>query len=303
MNDFINKFTIYDLIGNVIPGFIIVSCICAVIPEKLEEFINLLDGSVILLILFFGFVSYCVGWIIADFVKIIYDFFKINDKKNDIFKKLGIILLIIILIDYVMFFYLEIICYKIVFINLLYCLFIIISFYLFNEKEKDDICYNYLIKECYRLIRKYHKNFDDEFFKNNTGTEDNILKVINSFGEYANFIIQTEVKYGRIHNFNSSKSFSKNLSGASLVVMLVISCFYINEKNFCYQNIYLFIIIVMMLSFFVLYKRYKMFKHKTELIILSYFVNYLMDKVENGDKDYKGDNIDFNMTVYNNGEC
>lgn len=287
MNDFINKFTIYDLIANIIPGFMVVFTFCLAIPEKISKFLQLIDNSIILLILIFGSISYCIGWIISEAIKLFHRLVMKKDKKDDKKKesikifvlRLGIFILCITLLI------IALENYKFGILIILYTIFLYlvkkINYKSDNNKEID--VYSSLLKECYRLLKLFHPNLD--IWENE---KQDITNITEKFGEYANFLIQSEPKYGRVHNFNSSKSFSKNLSGSCLIISIISSYFFITENNINYQIFNVLAIIISLLSFFILYERYKMFERKTNMIVLSYFIDYLMNRIK--DEEISNDN-------------
>lgn len=107
---------------------------------------------------------------------------------------------------------------------------------------------------------------------------------IEKYGEMAYALIQTDSKYSRIHNYNSSKSFSKNLSLVCLflsVVLLVHTCLF--------WNIYSLICIVgaifLIIGCFELKIRYKSFKYKVNYYICVYFIDFVKEHSKEENKD------------------
>lgn len=294
MNDFINKFTVYDLIGNTIPGFMTTLAFCFIIPGKVLSFLTVFDNNVFLLILVFGFISYCVGWIISDTTKIVYNFFKF--KNNIPIYKFIAGILIICIFEIFVYRKFDVNIYTLLILDVVYSCFYLIAFWHFHNKQEDDKAYNYLIRKCYSKLEVIYD--DINILLSDNLNEKNIKKVVEYFGDHANFMIQTDSKYNRVHNYSSSKSFSKNLSGSCLINSFIFSYFFMFETSFNYQCIFFIMIIVTLLSFFILHKRYLMFEKKTNMIILSYYLDFLSNKFGVNDNN-KSDLNTTNITINN----
>ena len=92
-------------------------------------------------------------------------------------------------------------------------------------------------------------------------------------------LIQTNEKYNRVHNYNSSKSFSKNLSGVSLFLAFIFNYhLFTNAGGLKFDIIYSMAIVICVSGYFVLKNRYLMFADKLKILVLTYFLDFLENK-------------------------
>lgn len=150
------------------------------------------------------------------------------------------------------------------------------------KKRNDTIEYKILIKKCYKYLVELYEGFDKNF---NLENESGLKKAVESMSTSSYMLIQTNEKYNRVHNYNSSKSFSKNLSGVSLFLALVFNYhLFTNVGGFKFDVIYSMAIVICVSGYFVLKNRYLMFSDKLKILVLTYFLDFLENKQRDNKK-------------------
>lgn len=279
MDSFINKITLYDIISTTLPGLIVVLGVISIIPDEFDAFYKYINNAWFIFGLFCA-VSYCTGWIVSQLTKYIFKMFFENNYCgyivfifNCIISLTGLICLLydIIMID------------RFVKCALLYILFILIialiNYYISKKKENENKLSEkrFLIKNCHKYLVGLYDDFD-EFFELENQSEEKIEKAIKKMSTSCYMLIQTEPKYSRLHNYNSSKSFSKNLSGACLFLTMILSYHFIFNSSGKYEYLYIILIIITFISFIVLYFRYKSFENKTNILTAAYFIDLMKNR-------------------------
>lgn len=289
MDNLINKVTLYDIISTIIPGFMTFLAVCSFIPKEIADFISYIDNSWFV----FGFVltiSYCIGWILSETMNYIYDkgLKKILVRpctKNFNLFVFNIVNVICILIG----FNLD----KITFLKLLFIVIVFLDVYyvftnginLKNDKEIDVIIdkeYLILAKKCYGYLKEMYSDFTSIDELNN----EEIIKKVEVMSKSSYFLIQTDSKYNRIHNYNSSKSFSKNLSGVCLILTIVFSYhFFVAFSSLEFNIMYIVSILFCLLGYFRMKERYFSFDNKLKILIITYYLDFLENKKTNLNND------------------
>ncbi len=279
MDSFINKITLYDIISTTLPGLIVVLGIISIIPNEFSYLYKYINNAWFIFGIF-CVVSYCTGWILSQLTKYI---FKLFFEKNYYIYVVSIFNCVISLIGLICLFCNFIELDRFVKCALLYVLFIyiipLINYYSFKKKENDNELNEkrFLIKNCYKYLVELYDDFD-EFFELENQSEEKIEKAIKKMSISCYMLIQTDPKYNRLHNYNSSKSFSKNLSGACLFLTMISSYHFILNNSIKYDYLYIILITIFFISFIVLYFRYKSFENKTNVLTATYFIDLMKNK-------------------------
>lgn len=276
MDSFISKITLYDIISTTLPGLIVVLSAISIVPNEFIDLYKNIDNAWFIFGLF-CVVSYCTGWILSQLTKYIFKlFFWKNYEKNYIY-------CIIILITLTWLSYNFINIDKFIKCASLYILFIHIILFINyysskkNKKDNEPSEKQFLIRNCYKYLVELYDDFDDFFgLKNHNDVE--IEKVIKNMSTSCYMLIQTDPKYNRLHNYNSSKSFSKNLSGACFFLTIILSYHFILNCDIRNECMYMILIFITFISFIVLYFRYKLFENKTNILIATYFIDLMKSK-------------------------
>ncbi|RGI26922.1 hypothetical protein DXC21_02360 [Coprobacillus sp. OM08-19] len=108
---------------------------------------------------------------------------------------------------------------------------------------------------------------------------------IKKYGEMAYALIQTDSKYSRIHNYNSSKSFSKNLSLICLFLSVVLLVHAKLIMDITYSIICIVGAIFFIIGCFELKNRYESFKYKVNYYIYVYFIDFVKEHSKEENKD------------------
>lgn len=245
MGNLFGKFTLYDIISMTIPGFLVMLGVCLVIPGTVHQFVVSVDNSWFIFVIGIS-VSYSVGWIISEISKCI---IKVNLKC----KKGLCVSWVVVLIDFGMFYGLSQMNFRSYscFIKIILVGIIVLNFILFiisccywkslkdkekNQKKKDeyDKEYSILMEKCYGYLNEEYPGFDKQM-----EGETDIIKKVEVMAESADLLIQTDDKYHRLHNYSSSKSFSKNMGTVCLfwIGILLYQLFY-NSKDICFAVVY-----------------------------------------------------------------
>jgi len=93
-------------------------------------------------------------------------------------------------------------------------------------------------------------------------------------------LVQTDSKYSRLHNYNSSKSFTKNLSGVVLVVLLLLCYQFLANNNSTKMDFLESMMMLCVGAFYVLGKRYISFKNKFNILTITYCIDYFENKTK-----------------------
>ena len=317
MGHLFGKFTLYDIISMTIPGFLVMLGVCLVIPGTVHQFVVSVDNSWFIFVIGIS-VSYSVGWIISEISKCI---IKVNLKCK---KGLCVSWGIVILIDFGMFYALSQMNFRSYscFIKMILVGIIVLNFILFiinccywkclkelKDKENDqresdnqkndkkneyDKEYSILMEKCYGYLKEEYPGFDKQM-----EGEIDIVKKVEVMAESANLLIQTDDKYHRLHNYSSSKSFSKNMGTVCLfwIGVLLYQLFY-NSKDICFAVVYTLGILFLLFSFVAMQRRYKRFKKKMEVLIVTYYLDFLENK-KNKDSNYNTNQFDLNLNINN----
>lgn len=138
-----------------------------------------------------------------------------------------------------------------------------------KKKEKDlDVEYITLVKKCYEDLKEIYKDQINLLSKD----DNEITSIVENFSNSAYFLIQTDPKYGRLHNYNSSKSFSKNLSGVCLFLIIIFIC----HLEMTFNNIVCMIgIFFSIFGFMMMKNRYAFFSNRLKFLIITYYIDYL----------------------------
>lgn len=305
MGNLFGKFTLYDIISMTIPGFLVMLGVCLVIPGTVHQFVVSVDNSWFIFVIGIS-VSYSVGWIISEISKCI---IKVNLKC----KKGLCVSWVVVLIDFGMFYGLSQMNFRSYscFIKIILVGIIVLNFILFiisccywkslkdkekNQKKKDeyDKEYSILMEKCYGYLNEEYPGFDKQM-----EGETDIIKKVEVMAESADLLIQTDDKYHRLHNYSSSKSFSKNMGTVCLfwIGILLYQLFY-NSKDICFAVVYTLGILFLLFSFVAMQKRYKRFKKKMEVLIVTYYLDFLENK-KNKDSNYNTNQFDLNLNINN----
>lgn len=144
------------------------------------------------------------------------------------------------------------------------------------------------------LLEKYKEAL--EAYLGNTVNMNDIEK----YGDMANALIQSDSKYSRIHNYSSSKSFSKNLGSACLFIVFamiihIIICL-VDSYNKIKIPYYLFVkistciilIVFCAFGYIVMKKRFQSFSSKVNVYICTYFIDFVKNmEIENSNEENK----------------
>ena len=278
MDSFISKITLYDIISTTLPGLIVVLGIISIIPNEFSYLYEYINNAWFIFGLFYV-VSYCTGWILSQLTKYI---FKLFFEKNNCIYIVAIFNCVVSLIGLICLFCNFIEVDRFVKCALLYVLFIytipLINYHSSKKREDNKLSEKrFLIKNCYKYIVEFYDDFD-EFFELENQSEEKIEKAIKQMSTSCYMLIQTNPKYNRLHNYNSSKSFSKNLSGTCLFLTIILSYHFILNNSTKYDYLYIILITITFISFIVLYFRYKSFENKTKILTATYFIDLMKNK-------------------------
>ena len=163
---------------------------------------------------------------------------------------------------------------------------------IFSNKNKSTKDVNTNIQPD--LLEKY-KEALETYLENTVNMND-----IEKYGDMANALIQSDSKYSRIHNYNSSKSFSKNLGSACLfivfamiihiIICLVYLCNKIKIPYYLFVKISACIILIIfcVFGYKVMKKRFQSFSSKVNIYICTYFIDYVKHmEIENSNEENK----------------
>lgn len=272
MDSLIKKVTLNDLIAITIPGVIISLIIITFVPNEVIEVCTLIDIDSVITITFF-LLSYCVGWILSQASK--YIFYKIQKCSLQLSLIPGGILLVVL----ILFIVLNFDCRKIILSFLgviLYFILVLVKGKTKKNKQRDK----FLIDQGYEALKKY---FGDKYLKDDNDEEKQ--KKLSTLARSYNGLIQTDQRYGRIHNYSSSKSFSKNLAGASFFLSLTFLYNFLLPNGIKFDVIYYFAYLVSILAMIILQLRYHEFKEIVDILSITYFIDYVENNKRGGDKN------------------
>lgn len=299
-----------------IPGFLVLLGVCSVIPGTVNQFVVSIGNSWFIFVIGIC-ASYSIGWIISEISKSI---IKLDLKCE---KEFCVSIVLIFIIHLVIFIALSQIKFdsysmiiKTIFIGVI--AFDCILFYISScckkkseelkklkdkkegQKSNDEKNENYdkeysiLMDKCYGYLEKEYPSFDEK-----TKEETDIIKKVEVMVESANLLIQTDDKYHRLHNYSSSKSFSKNMGFVCLfwAGILLYQLFY-NSKDICFVVVYILGILFLLFGFIMMKKRYYGFKKKKEVLIVTYYLDFLENR-RNKDLSYNTNQFDLNLNINN----
>ncbi|WP_346697766.1 hypothetical protein [Thomasclavelia spiroformis] len=291
MGELINKVTLYDIISFTIPGSLVLFCMMIVNKCVYKQIYLIVNNDLIILILFL-LVSYCIGWILSELMNSIYTKIIFNKKICEYLSILNnciytIVISILLLVFVYYFIYKNKQEYILCFVPqkiYLVIIFIIIFFFeikiLYKNKSdnenKDEI--KLLRHQCSEHLKNIYE-FDLDYLDINT---DDIIKKFNKRGY---MMIQTVSKYGRMHNYNSSKSFSKNLSGACLLIFFLTGYFIIFDTYKDNTSMLLIIMFISNISFYLLALRYLDFSLKLNICTMSFWLDYIENRTNGNHYD------------------
>lgn len=147
-----------------------------------------------------------------------------------------------------------------------------------NANSKDSIEKKLLEKKYYACLKKEYKNFDKAFKDNDKYW--NIKEKVTVMSKSSYMLVQTDSKYSRLHNYNSSKSFTKNLSGVVLVVLLLLCYQFLANNNSIKMDFLESMMMLCVGAFYVLGKRYISFKNKFNILTITYCIDYFENKTK-----------------------
>lgn len=251
MKDLLVKFTLYDVIGMFVPGFIFYMCLTSFISfAQNESLIFLKNDWVVISVL-----SYSFGWFLSEIGKKLFLILE--------FKKMLIVkyIILIIVLSVVMIYFNQNSCCILIMISSVFMLFSL-CFKSNKKKQKGTVV------QTEQEMLKEKINF---WLKKEICNNENI-----ELKEIPYYIIQTSDKYSRIHNYNSSKSFSKNMSIVCVATMLTCMYHYITGTD--YMILLYCGTFASALGIFIFYDRYKMFERKVNFITAVFFADYLKER-------------------------
>lgn len=311
MGSLFGKFTLYDIISMTIPGFLVLLGVCSVVPGTVNQFVVSIGNPWFIFVIGIS-VSYSVGWIISEISKSI---IKLDLKCEKEFCVSIVLVFIIHLVIFIALSQIEFDSYSMV-IKTIFVGVIAFDFILFfisscckkkseelkrlKEKKEDkaiedsDEEYGILMKRCYEYLRDEYSDFNDEM-----ANEADIIKKVEIMAESANLLIQTDDKYHRLHNYSSSKSFSKNMGFVCLfwTGILFYQMIY-NSKDICFAILYTLGILFLIFSFVAMQTRYKRFKKKMSILNVTYYLDFL-DNKKNKESCSGINKFDFNLNINN----
>lgn len=273
MDSLINKITLYDLTAMTIPGMIILLIIVTFVPSEAIKVYTLIDNALVVAIIFF-LLSYCVGWTLSQTSK--YIFYKIEKCSLQLSLIPGCVLFVAL----ILFSVLNFDCRKIILSFLgviLYFILILVKGKGKKNKQRDQ----FLINRGYDALKEY---FGNQYFEDNNDDEEK-QKKIKVLARSYNGLIQTDRRYGRIHNYSSSKSFSKNLAGASFFLSLTFLYNFLLPNGMKFNVIYYFVYLISILAMIILQLRYHEFKEIVDVLSITYFIDYVENNKRGGDKN------------------
>ena len=277
MGELINKVTLYDVISFTIPGSILLSLFGYFVFDLNDDFFKYLDNFWIIFLLIIC--SYCIGWIFSEFMNLFYSaIFNIKINYKNVF-------FLIFLLVCLVFIHITKLLNTINILKLLYLLFIFFLLVIAikrlidkNANSKDSIEKKLLEKKYYACLKKEYKNFD-KAFKDNDKYWD-IKEKVTVMSKSSYMLVQTDSKYSRLHNYNSSKSFTKNLSGVVLVVLLLLCYQFLANNNSIKMDFLESMMMLCVGAFYVLGKRYISFKNKFNILTITYCIDYFENKTK-----------------------
>ena len=277
MSDLINKMTLYDIISTAIPGSIALLAFMTAVPAEVIDIKNEINNDLILFGIFIV-IAYCVGWILSELMSMCLKVIsKIGNERSHVF----LFMILFVLCLCFSFLQLDLYGLSLFLLTITYIIFFILLFvidgYKSSKKKKNNSEYQILVKKCQELlIKEYGSVFADV-------AEDQLIEKIETMSQSAYFIIQTDAKYSRVHNYNASKFFSRNLAGS---VLCVIGVLYFHmclmKECFLLWNWYSLAIFLCIISFYALVRKYQGFKEKVKILVITYYIDYLKMGEGNG---------------------
>lgn len=262
----INKVTLYDIIAMTMPGAIIILSFIGIISNEIITLYKEINNSIIIGILYI-LLSYCIGWVCSELSKTIYNIKHKFLKNNKVIYLFFLCMIVAVIVGY---YFMELATFiKYIYIIILVILYFLLSYKIIvNKKNKhDDELSVFLTKHAKTVLNIYYdENVEDEQIKK--------LAVI------YHTLIQTDSKYSRIHNYNSSKSFSKNLSLAFLFLAFSFSYLMFQKNGLRFDIIYAACSLLSVIAAIELEKRYYFFKIRCDIVSMTYFIDFVKSKLQ-----------------------
>lgn len=292
MNSLISKITLYDIISMLIPGSIVMIALIAIIPVEISEMYAISD-NIILNSIAFIIISYAIGWCVSELGKLI------ELTKNRILKKESLQSK-----DNLKCNNLCILALTIIFIVTILCFTILLCYVLSIQNTTDFVIINYVIAFVLPIVvavvihwlwkdKVQHEAYDKVLTDAcNASLKDYLGDYMGNYSSKDLFqicyaLIQTDPRYGRIHNYSSSKSVSKNLATVCILLYIIfniafIASYSISNFNFslsmCGVNTALFI------AHRCLMHRYHFFKDELDIFAATYFIDYMKSNHKSSDE-------------------
>lgn len=221
---------------------IILLSLAGIIPDQAIKLYSSFGNKFIAVGVFF-IISYCVGWICTGMVELLgllkKLFLKLQDKRWLLVLAAGIVI-----IAFVKEIYDLIMCIKLVYFIAVITIFIQVISKGDNKKISDEqIRENFLIEQMKLALEEYYQTTIDK-------------NVISAYALLCHDLIQTDPEYNRVHNYSSSKSFSKNLSIACIFVSASFLYLMFQNNGIKFDVIYGICFLLSLLAINVLQKRY-----------------------------------------------
>lgn len=297
MNHLLGKFTLYDIIATTIPGFITLLGVCSIMPKSIKNFTNSVNNPWFIFVIALC-LSYCIGWCVSEISKTIINLklkMKFDTKSHLIYFILCNILIIYSVIMIYKYSDLQIVAIELIGLFFCNCLFFFNNYSLKKDLKNHnnnqslnnikDTEYAILLNKCFVYLKENYPKFEELTLK-----YQNEIKQVEVMSEVAYFLIQTDNKYHRIHNYSSSMSFSKNLGVVSLLWAFIFAYHLLyNSNEIFFSNIFILGIIFCLFGFIAMKNRYKKFSMQLKILIATYYLDYLENKKEIK-QDAKGEN-------------
>lgn len=273
MESLISVITLYDIISMTLPGSLIFCSALLFFREFIDVNLiinHILFNNAFITVSLFVFICYCIGWVNSQIAKFsIWSFldniFFRSVKEDEIFnfekcffKKICFFSLVFLCVTICFFrFSLEGILKCIILLIIL-----LIVFYPF-PKEKNKNNNTQLEEKCKNAYNKYFEHYSNE--------------PINIEWTVCYALIQTNSRYNRIHNYNASKSFSKNL-GTACVLVSFTSIYFLLTYSMVTAIPSIFIGIACAISSRLMKSRYRFFENRVNELTAIYFIDYVKNR-------------------------
>lgn len=243
---------------------IILLSLAGIIPDQAIKLYNSF-GNKFIAVGVFLIISYCVGWICSEMGELLRllkkIFLKLQNKRWLLVLTIGIIT-----IAYVKKIYDLVMYIKLVYFITIITIFIQVISKDDNKKIPDkQIREKFLIKQMKLALEEYYQ----------TSIEKNDVP---AYGLLCHDLIQIDSKYNRIHNYSSSKSFSKNLAIAFIFVSASFLYLMFQKNGIKFDVIYGLCFLLSLLAINVLQKRYRFFEHRTNVFSAVSFIDFVKNR-------------------------